>query len=459
MEITISNRIKVHNVPQDLMAELKNRLSFTNPAWIENDRRGYWNGKTARVLRFYDVLDNGTLVIPRGFAAQLLSLSRKYNANYQITDSRRTLDNVDFNFNGTLRRYQGKAVSDVLGHDFGVLSSPPGSGKTTMCLFCIAERAQPALVIVHTRELMLQWVSRIEQFLGIPKEQVGIIGGGQKKIGDRITVALIQSLYKCTNEISKHIGFLICDEVHRAPARCFSEAISSFDSRYMLGLSATPWRRDGLSKLIYWFCGDVAHEIKAEDLVKSKDILKAEVTFRETSFDTRLNASEQYSKVLSELTIDAARNKLIVKDVIREANNGSGTILILSDRKNHCEEFKVLLRGHGIKAELLTGDVSNKDREKIVERLNDSMVKVLIATGQLIGEGFDCPGLSTLFLTTPIKFDGRVIQYLGRVLRPAQGKEKAKVYDYIDGKVGVLRASAKARGGVYQRQDTGGQAM
>ena len=123
--------------------------------------------------------------------------------------------------------------------------------------------------------------------------------------------------------------------------------------------------------------------------------------------------------------------------------------LLLSDRKAHCDSLMAFLRGHGIHAELLTGDINGKEREAIVDRLNNGLVKVLIATGQLIGEGFDCKGLSTLFLTTPIKFNGRVIQYLGRVLRPAPGKDKAKVYDYVDSKVGVLKASAKARQRVY----------
>lgn len=245
------------------------------------------------------------------------------------------------------------------------------------------------------------------------------------------------------------VGYLIVDECHRTPSRTFTEAVTAFDSKYMLGLSATPWRRDGLSRLIYWHLGDVVHEIKSEELIETGDILPAEVVIKETDFNTLLDPSEEYSRMLSELTKDGKRNLQIVQDIISEANNGGGICLVLSDRKAHCETFKALLSGHGVKAELLTGEVSNKDREAIVDRLNNGHIKVLIATGQLIGEGFDCKGLSTLFLTTPIKFSGRVIQYLGRVLRPAPGKDKAKVYDYIDHRVGVLRAAAKARQRVY----------
>jgi len=449
MKILIDSRILCRDVPLELLKELKGRLSFINPAWIQNDKRGYWNGKTPRMLKFYEQSDNGSLVIPRGFAAQLLALCKKYNVNYELQDSRRTLDNVKLAFNGTLRPFQEIACKDILSHDFGTLSAPTGSGKTVMALYLISQRKQPTLIIVHTRELQNQWINRIETFLQIPANEVGVIGNGQKQIGEKITVALVQTLYKCAEEVAPHIGYLCVDEVHRAPARCFSEAVSAFDSKYQLGLSATPFRRDGLSKLIYWFCGDVVHEIKSEDLIETGDILQAEVIFRETNFDTCLNASEEYSKMLSELTQDHNRNRLIVRDVVKEASNGSGVCLVLSDRKAHCDSLIALLRGHGVKAELLTGDVNGKDREAIVDRLNEGMVKVLIATGALIGEGFDCPGLSTLFLTTPIRFNGRVLQYLGRVLRPAPGKDKAVAYDYIDSKVPVLRASAKARQRVY----------
>ena len=127
-------------------------------------------------------------------------------------------------------------------------------------------------------------------------------------------------------------------------------------------------------------------------------------------------------------------------------------VLVLSDRKTHCEALQqVLSHGFNLSSVLLTGDVPTKQRQDIVKRLNQGKIKVLIATGQLIGEGFDLPEMQTLFLITPISFDGRVIQYLGRVLRPATGKTRAKVYDYVDARVGVLRTSASARLKIYEK--------
>ncbi len=97
-------------------------------------------------------------------------------------------------------------------------------------------------------------------------------------------MALVQTLYKCTPHVSPYIGYLIVDECHRTPARTFTEAVSAFDCKYITGLSATPWRRDKLSKLIFWYVGDVVHEVKKEDLIETGDVLRAEVITRETGF-------------------------------------------------------------------------------------------------------------------------------------------------------------------------------
>jgi len=410
-----------------------------------------WVGNIPEFLEYYEEARDGALIIPRGFCRQMIILCRRHGISYKITDQRRLFFEVAFTFKGKLKPFQEEAVSALLKRDFGTLSAPTASGKTVMALSIIADRKQPALIVVHTKELLSQWIDRIEFFLGIPANEVGIIGGGKKKIGEKITVALVQSLYKCAEEVSPHIGHLIVDECHRAPSRTFSEAVTAFDSKFILGLSATPWRRDKLSRLIFFHLGDVVHEVPKDDLVGSGDILRAEVVTRQTNFTTHLDPSEEYSRMLSELTKDPARNKLICADIAAELKSrANGTLLILSDRRVHCEALREkLAREYQIPSELLVGSMTKTQREAVIDRLCRGRVKVLVATTQLIGEGFDCPGLSTLFLTTPIKFEGRLLQCLGRVLRPAPGKRKARVYDYFDQHVGVLRASAKLRRQVY----------
>jgi superfamily II DNA or RNA helicase len=320
-----------------------------------------------------------------------------------------------------------------------------------MALHMIAKRRQPALILVHTKDLAVQWAERIETFLGIPGGEIGTIGAGKKIIGEKITVALVQSLYKCVDEVSSRTGHLIVDECHRTPGRTFTEAVTGFSSRYMLGLSATPWRRDNLTKLIFWHIVDVHHEIDKQWLIETGDVLPAEIIVRETDFIPFFDPVNEYSKMLSELTANDGRNHLIASDIAKETETGEGRCcLVLTDRKKHCETIRALLKyRYKIPSELLTGDLSDLERKDITNRLNRGEIKVLVATGQLIGEGFDCKNLSTLFIVTPIRFSGRVLQYLGRVLRPAPGKNKALVYDYVDVQVDILKAAASSRQKVY----------
>jgi superfamily II DNA or RNA helicase len=277
-----------------------------------------------------------------------------------------------------------------------------------------------------------------------------LIGAGKKTTGERLTVALVQTLYRCTDMIAPHIGHIVVDECHRTPSRTFTEAVKAFDCRYMLGLSATPWRRDKLSRLIFWYLGDMHHEVDKAQLEAQGHILKAKAVIRLTAFEPYFDPVNDYSRMLSELTADDARNRLIASDVAKESHGGKGICLVLSDRKKHCETLQGLLRyKFDVPAALLTGDLSDDARKTVLQQLDKGAINVLVATGQLIGEGFDCPGLSTLFLATPIRFSGRVMQYLGRILRPAEGKSQPKVYDYVDARVAPLAAAAKARQRVY----------
>ncbi|MBI5063537.1 MAG: DEAD/DEAH box helicase [Desulfatitalea sp.] len=461
MKIRISHHLRLSQVPESILLELIGRLQFANPKWMENERMGRWNRGVPKTLKFYQRHGNDGLIVPRGLMRSLVLLGRKHQEQIVIDDQRRKLPEVDFTFSGELRPFQQTATAEMLARDFGTLSAPTGSGKTVMALYLIARRRQPALIIVHNKELALQWMARIETFLSIPKEQVGLIGGGRVKMGDKITVALVQSVYRRAEEIAPHFGHLVVDECHRAPSRTFTEAVTAFDSRYMLGLSATPYRRDRLSKLIFWHLGDLHHEVDAAELVASGQILDIDVVFRPTEFVAYADPVSEYSTMLSELAHNDLRNRLIVADVHSEVseNQRPGVCLVLSDRKLHCQVLQALLKHkHHVEAEVLTGELPLEQRREIVQRLNAGEIRVLIATGQLIGEGFDCPRLSILFLATPVRFSGRILQYLGRILRPSEGISRAKVYDYVDVHVPPLKAAALARQRVYDKLRLEGEA-
>lgn len=448
MHIIIDNFLHIHEAPFEIVEKVKKTFSLLNPEWVENDRMHRWNGDTPRELKFWRVND-GALILPRATIGLVVDMARREGFHYHIEDNRRFFPPTPFTFKGELRDYQAEAVADLLRRDFGTLQAPTGSGKTIIALAVIAKRKQPTLIIVHSKELLEQWQARISDFLDVPPVEIGTIGNSKMQLGERITVGIVNSVYKFAPEIRERIGLLVVDECHRTPSRTFTEAVTSFDCRYALGLSATPWRRDGLSRLIWWFVGNKQHKIEAAGLVESGDVLPFRVIPRETRFFPSCDPSVEYARALSELTEDPARNALIASDIVREAKTAPGIALVLTDRKAHCEALREALAACNVEAVVLTGDLGNGKRTAIVGRLNEGKIKVLIATAQLIGEGFDCRNLTTLFLATPIRFDGRLLQCLGRVLRPASGKDKAVVYDYIDARVAVLRAAAKARERVY----------
>jgi len=448
MEITVSNKIVIQGAPSTFRRLLQEKLTFSNPAYINAQKYGRSTWGIKQEIRGYERAGTD-LIIPRGFTGHLLRLSAEMNVRFNIIDKTRILPEVHFTFTGELRNYQVEAVKDVLGHDFGVLSAGTGSGKTVMALAVIASRKQPTLIIVHTRELLQQWIDRSCQFLDMAPEEIGVIGGGKKRIGDRLTIATVQSLYKIAGEISRNFGHIIIDECHHCPSRTFTEALSAFDSRFMLGLSATPYRGDKLSRLMYWSLGDKVHEVDKARLEKEGSILKPEVIIRNTGFVSEYDLTEEYAAGITELTENGPRNMLIVSDVVSYLQENNGPVMVLSDRKAHCEMLAKMLIDLGVNAEILIGDLPKAMREEAVEKIRAGKVQAICATGSLIGEGFDLPTASALFMGCPIKYKGKLIQYAGRVLRPAPGKKKALLYDYQDIYEPVLMAAARSRQRVY----------
>jgi len=440
-------RILEADLPEAVVQAIEADLTLPNPKWeqVETYSRSRRRNFQPEFIRYYK-RKSGVLLMPRGYIHTLRH--RLGTVPFTIVDKTRTRDPVDFGFRARLHPYQAAALRDIASRRFGVLEAPPGAGKTVIALSAIGLRKQPALVIVHTKELLYQWQKRACEFLDMRSDEVGLIGDGHRRIGERLTVALINSLYRAIDEVRPAVGHLVVDECHHVPARTFTDAVGLFDSTYMLGLSATPYRRDKLTRIIYFYLGDRVHEIRPTELQAMKRIMRARLIVRHTNCAFFFDADE-YQYMISALVADAKRNRLIVDDVAaRAGETDKGIALVISDRVSHCEELFRAICAQGVRACLLTGSVPVRDRARIVEELNCNQAQVLVAPAQLIGEGFDLKQLSSIFLATPIKFTGRVKQYIGRILRISEGKEEAVIYDYRDVN-GMLKHSFSSRMSAY----------
>lgn len=416
-------------------------------AAVKNGKQPYQRDKSGEWQRMPETLDfhrehkhekfGRVYSFPVGFR-------RYYRA--EIQDHTLHLPRVDFTFSGEPRNYQREAVRILLQERNGVLQAPTGAGKTFMGLAIIAGRKQPSLIVVHSRELLYQWIEAIEKHLQIPKKEVGIMGDGRREVGAKITVAIIDTLSDMlTEETRRKFGLIMVDECHRIASKTFSEAIDFFPARYKYGLSATPYRRDGLTSLIRFFIGKTLYTIKPTELQDRGHIMPVNLEVVETDFN--FDFQDNYTSMIKALTKDKARNELIVSTIMSESQ-AEGVLLVVSDRKHHIEELRRQIPGE-IPAAVLHGSTRKKLRKSIIEQARAGQIKILFSTVQLIGEGFDLPAISRIFMTTPIKFKGRVLQTIGRALRTSPGKGIPIIYDFLDKKIGILRASFHSRKKAY----------
>lgn len=437
-KLKVSNQAELVDVPKKILYEVKRINTLDNPKFKDAEKYGRYTGHLEPTIKLWSETSEG-ISFPRGWSRNCLDLLSRNGIDVNIEDLRRSLSPVELIFKGELRDYQQKAIDGVLKRGFGVLESATGSGKTIMALKIVAERQQPTLILVHTKELLHQWKEKIQEFLDI---EAGLIGDGKYKI-QPVTVGIVNTVRKRLGELPEHFGQIIVDECHRTPSTMFTEVVQAFDCKYMLGLSATAYRRDGLTKIIYLTLGDRTYQVNSKELKSSGAVMSPEIIQRQTNF--YYSYEDDYQEMITSLTQDMKRNTQIAEDVIQQATNRSGTCLVVSERIQHCEDLADMIQKRtDLRVEILIGHASRSERENIVNEVQEGEIDVLVSTIQLIGEGFDCKGLSSLFLTTPIKFKGRLLQVIGRILRPADGK-RPRVYDYQDQKVGVLKAQAKSR--------------
>lgn len=451
LQITLDNTLRLNRsaIPFALISFLKDELNFANDAFIIKKKAGK---NTFGTERFFSCIDESEdeVVIPRGVAGKLLRFCKENGISYNFKDNRQKKIQTSFNFQSSLRNYQLPALEAVYKKEMGVLVAPPGSGKTVIGLKIIADKQQPALIVVHRKQLLEQWVTRIEAFLGIPNQEIGKIGMGKSKIGKHITIATIQSLVKEIekNEALKNaFGTILIDECHHIPADSYRRTIHQFNSYYLYGLTATPFRKHNDGKLIFIHLGEIIAEITALETGRNK---QASVIVRNTDLDVPFNSKTDKFEILSKILVhDSSRNKLILDDIINELKMGK-RVVVLTERKEHIESLHQYLR-QSYEVVTLSGDDSENSRNNKWKILNSGNYQALITTGQFFGEGTDLHNASCLFLVYPFSFEGKLIQYIGRVQR---SEIAPVIYDYHDSKIDYLNKMFLKRNTYYRKLES-----
>lgn len=450
LTITLNNvvRINRNGLITSMINFLKEELNFANTEYFVKTKAGKSTFETDRYFKFAEETEN-EVIVPRGFIGKLMRFCQANNIEYSFNDLREKLNPIEFQFNAKLREHQQIAIETVAKKDFGVIVAPPGSGKTIVGLKIISNRKQPALIIVHRKQLIEQWIERIETFLGIPKHEIGRIGQGKSKVGKKITIATIQSLSKElikdeSEGFTNSFGTIIVDECHHIPAKTYRDTISKLPTYYLYGLTATPFRKYNDGKIIFSHLGEIIVEIKPTEISTYK---QAKIIIRNTELDIPFNSKTDQFETLSKVLIhDSARNKLILEDIFVELKLGK-KVVIITERKEHIDTLNQYLK-QSYETLTLSGDDSESNRNQKWKILKEGNYQVLITTGPYFGEGSDLQNANSLFLVYPFAFEGKLIQYIGRVQR---SEITPTIYDYRDIKIDYLNKLFLKRNTYYRK--------
>lgn len=449
LTVTLANLIYFEKarLPQALANRLIRLAAFQNPEFYKAQamRMSVW-GKPRVIGNAENYPQH--IALPRGCLDAALDLLRDNGIACDLRDERFGGEAIDVSFAGTLRLDQEAAVSGMLHHDTGVLCAPTAFGKTVTAAAMIARRGVNTLVLVHRTELLKQWQERLQVFLGVGKGVVGTIGGGKAKPTGKIDIAVMQSVSRQggVNPLVENYGQVIVDECHHVGAVSFDAILKRTKAKYVLGLTATPIRRDGQQPIIFMQCGPIRYT--AAKPASAPHDLVVQPRSLCTRIDLPIDAGIQ--DVFRHLADDPSRTEAIAAEV-RDAVGQGRKVLVLTERTEHLDAIRSALDGLEPVPFVLHGRMSRKQRAALVadlDALPPNAPRILLATGKLVGEGFDHPPLDTLVLAMPVSWKGTLQQYAGRLHREYASKTDVRIIDFVDtGHTALLRMWDKRQRG------------
>ena len=434
IHIILHNAIYIEKeiLSKTLLNLLKRMASFYNPEFFMRQRQRLSTFNTPRIVSTYDINER-YIILPRGLYSKLKLFFKKHKVHVSVEDKRLKIKVPKQDFFLTLRDEQEKAKSRIMKNDYALLIAPPGFGKTAVAASVISERREATLILVHKTVLLEQWSKRLSEYYKIDIKSIGILGKGKKKLNGILDVATLQSL-KNRPELIENYSQIIIDEAHHMPAVSFEIPLKRFKGKYVLGLSATPKRKDGMEAIMYLQCGDIVHESIRKNTMKHT--LKTIPTQYETFLD-------HFTMMLGEITEDEIRNRQIIDEILKQTDR---KILVLSERIEHLNILWHMLEVKGVEAVLLYGGLKTKEKKIQFEKTENA--SIILSTSSYIGEGIDIGHLDTIVFTMPISYPERIVQYLGRIGREGQ---QCLAIDFIDTSVPMLKSSLNKRMKGYKK--------
>lgn len=439
MKVTIGGTVVIEDPQKHILADSTKKLKISNVQYYKNEKLGISNFGTNKYFYYYYWSpDNKRLEVPIGYW-----IENFWNITPDV-DNRKDFNSdiiENCEFKGNLREYQEKAVETLIKYTNGILESPTGSGKTVIALNLIKRMKQKTIFLVHTIDLADQFIKACEKFLGYTP---GLIGSGSFEIKD-ISVCILQTLIKLDNykidEINNNFGMMIGDEVHKLAADEFFRGTSSLTCKYKYGLSATPTRGDGKTKVIQFATGPIRHKITFDNVKSNLCFPRFEYVNSDYIFP--IFSSREYDDLLTDLSGDKTRNNLILEQRNKYKDKKA---IILCKRIIHMQVLSSVIE----ESKMLHSKTPSKERKEILKDFRENKFNTLISSYGILGTGIDDNEIDILILAGPTSSEIDVKQSIGRTMRPREGKE-AVIIDIIDSKIGMLASMAKTRKKYYTK--------
>jgi len=444
VRVILSNMVYVDKkgCPDIMLNRLKRLAAFQNPEFYRAQAMRLSTFDKPRIISSAEEFPKH-IGLPRGCLEAVLAFLEANRIEADVVDERHGGNPIGIAFQGELRPLQEEAAKAILSHDIGILSAATAFGKTVIAAWLIAARKINTLVLIHRRHLMDQWYERLNMFLKSAdgKAVIGRIGGGKDSSTGIIDIGIIQSLNRkgTVKDMVAGYGQIIVDECHHISAFSFEQVLKEAKARYVVGLTATPQRKDGHHPIIVMQCGPVRFRVDARKQAALRPFEHVVVP-RITGFRIPNMEKAGIQDIYAALAQDENRNEMIFDDVLKALTEGRSPI-ILTERADHVERLAELLKGFAKNIVVLKGGMGKRKRNEVIERLAsipEGEERIIIATGRYIGEGFDDARLDTLFLAMPISWRGTLQQYAGRLHRFNEGKKIVQICDYVDKEVPVL---------------------